>query len=83
MTLTRKIVLAMVLGVAFGLTLNSFDPDLVVRAILVDGIFQPIGQIFIASLKVLVVPLVFVSIVCGTAAIDDMKKLGRIGIKTL
>jgi Na+/H+-dicarboxylate symporter len=41
------------------------------------------GSIFLASLKLLVVPLVFVSLVLGTAALDDITKLGRVGAKTL
>lgn len=48
-----------------------------------NGIFYVIGKIFIASLKLLVVPLVFVSLVCGTASLDDISKLGRVGGKTL
>tara|TARA_B100001248_G_scaffold59027_1_gene40124 strand:+ start:21871 stop:23385 length:1515 start_codon:yes stop_codon:yes gene_type:complete len=48
-----------------------------------NGILHLIGSIFIASLKLLVVPLVFVSLVCGTASLDDITKLGRIGGKTL
>ncbi|MEZ4872129.1 MAG: dicarboxylate/amino acid:cation symporter [Bdellovibrionales bacterium] len=41
------------------------------------------GSIFVSSLKLLVAPLVLVSLVCGTAAIDDITKLGRVGTKTL
>jgi len=48
-----------------------------------NGIFYVLGSIFIASLKLLVVPLVFVSLVCGTASLDDISKLGRIGGKTM
>ncbi len=40
-------------------------------------------MVFLASLKLLVVPLVFVSLVCGTASLDDVTKLGRVGGKTL
>jgi Na+/H+-dicarboxylate symporter len=46
-------------------------------------VFFVIGQIFLASLKLLVVPLVLVSLACGTAALEDVTKLGRIGGKTL
>jgi Na+/H+-dicarboxylate symporter len=41
------------------------------------------GEIFLASLRLLVVPLVFVSLVCGTASLDDLTKLGRVGGRTL
>ena len=53
------------------------------RDYLVEGLFHAIGAVFLASLKLLVVPLVFVSLVCGTAALDDVSKLGRVGGKTL
>ena len=43
---------------------------------IVNGFFQFLSEAFIRSLKALVVPLVFVSLVCGTAAMDDVRKLG-------
>lgn len=49
----------------------------------VEGLFNLVGQAFLALLRVLVVPLVFVSLVCGTAALDDVRKLGRIGVRTV
>jgi Na+/H+-dicarboxylate symporter len=57
--------------------------EVVIRSGLVEGVFYIGGAIFMASLKLLVVPLVFVSLVCGTAALDDIGRLGRIGGKTL
>ncbi|MFQ3236113.1 MAG: Na+/H+-dicarboxylate symporter [Paraglaciecola sp.] len=60
----------------FGLQVSTYG-------FLVDGIFNVIGQIFIASLKMLVVPLVFVSLVCGTASLSDPSKLGRLGGKSI
>ena len=44
---------------------------------------QPIGDIFINLLKLIAVPLVLFSIISGVASLGDIKKLGRIGIKTL
>lgn len=49
---------------------------------IVDGVLEVIGSIFIRALKMLVVPLVFVSLVCGAAAMDDIRKLGTVGVKT-
>lgn len=46
-------------------------------------IIEPIGTIFIKLLKMLVVPLVFSSLAVGMASMDDVKKMGRIGIQTL
>ena len=50
---------------------------------LVNGVFDFGGQIFIASLKLLVVPLVFFSLVCGASNLSDGSSMGRIGLKTL
>ncbi|MGI6784095.1 MAG: dicarboxylate/amino acid:cation symporter [Aminivibrio sp.] len=44
---------------------------------------DPIGQVFLALLKMLIVPLVFSSLVVGAASIGDPRDLGRIGVKTL
>ena len=51
----------------FGLAFSTYN-------ILVEGIFSTLGQIFIASLKMLVVPLVFVSLICGTSTLSDPRK---------
>ncbi|RPG49224.1 MAG: dicarboxylate/amino acid:cation symporter [Gammaproteobacteria bacterium TMED1] len=57
--------------------------DGLVTNFLVDGVFDFGGQIFIASLKLLVVPLVFFSLVCGASNLSDGSSMGRIGLKTL
>ena len=57
---------------------HSFVADFII-----NGFFQFLSEAFIRSLKALVVPLVFVSLVCGTAAMDDVRKLGTIGLKTM
>ena len=49
----------------------------------VNGLFDIGGKAFVASLKLLVVPLVFVSLVCGASNLSDGSSLGRIGIKTV
>ncbi|ELV8715006.1 dicarboxylate/amino acid:cation symporter, partial [Vibrio vulnificus] len=54
-----------------------------VDAYIVNGLFEVGGKIFIASLKMLVVPLIFVSLVCGTSSLKDISTLGRMGGKTL
>lgn len=54
-----------------------------VHTVFTDGILHIVGQVFLAGLMVLVVPLVFVSLVCGTAALDDIRHLGRVGVKTV
>ena len=82
-SLTIRILVGMGAGLAVGLLLNAIGVDGVLEDWLVDGLFDVVGQIFLASLKLLVVPLVFVSLVCGTAALEDIAKLGRIGARTV
>jgi Na+/H+-dicarboxylate symporter len=81
--LTVRILVGMVAGLGTGLLLNLSGLSGVLASVLIDGVFHVGGQIFLASLKLLVVPLVFVSIVCGTTALDDVARLGRVGGKTL
>ena len=81
--LTTKILVGMVAGLATGLVLNAVGVAGPVPDFIVEGLFHVGGSIFLASLKLLVVPLVFVSLVLGTAALDDITKLGRVGAKTL
>lgn len=51
--------------------------------ILIDGIFQLLGQVFLRGIMMMVVPLVFISLVNGTASMGDVKKLGRVGARTM
>ncbi len=44
---------------------------------------EPLGQAFIRLLIMIVIPLVMASLIIGTASLGDLKKLGRIGIKTI
>jgi Na+/H+-dicarboxylate symporter len=81
--LTFKIIAGMVAGLALGLILNMIGPATFINDFIINGVLHIGGKIFLASLKLLVVPLVFVSLTCGTASLDDIKKLGRIGGKTL
>jgi len=86
-SLTFKILVGMIAGVFLGLLLNTvlqtLGPDHWVQTGLVDGALKVGASIFMASLRLLVVPLVFVSLACGAAALDDINKVGRVGGKTL
>ncbi len=83
-TLTTKIFIALVVGIISGLIVNEFfSESFFIQEIMVNGIFTLIGDVFLNAIKMLVVPLVFVSITLGTAQMGDIKKLGRIGSKTL
>lgn len=82
--LTGQIMIALLLGIACGVVFHYLVPSGTVRDdIIVNGIFQFVGQSFIRLMQMLVVPLVFCSIACGAASVGDVKTLGRIGGKTL
>ncbi|MDC0213280.1 dicarboxylate/amino acid:cation symporter [Gammaproteobacteria bacterium] len=85
MSLTSKILLGMVLGLSLGLILQWLEltPDNLFRVYLVEGFFDALGQIFIVSLKMLVVPLVFVSLTCGAASLGATGSVGRLGGKAI
>ncbi len=78
----------MVLGVVVGIILNLSINNWGILTTemykpLEVYIFSPIGSIFIRAIRMLVVPMVFVSLINGVAQIGDLKKLGRVGGKTL
>jgi len=81
MSLTKKILLGMVLGIIFGIILNLLTPGIYEGT--KNYVLQPLGTIFVNLIKMLVVPIVIVSLILGTAGISDPKKLGRIGLKTI
>ena len=84
MGLTTKIFIGLIGGLLVGVILNLFVPHSSFRdAVLVDGIFYVVGNGFIRLMKMLVVPLVFCSLVCGSSAIGDTKSLGKVGGKTI
>ena len=91
MSLTNRILLAMVLGISLGsileVVLGGLDPESGLYGFLynglVMGVFDVLGRIFIASLKLLVVPLVLVSLICGMAALGASSRMGPIAGKTL
>lgn len=83
--LTRNILIGMLAGFALGSIVHAIGlaEDNPVMVYLVNGLIDIGGQIFIASLKLLVVPLVFVSLVCGASNLSDGSSMGRIGGKTV
>jgi DAACS family dicarboxylate/amino acid:cation (Na+ or H+) symporter len=83
MALHTKILLGLALGVIAGISVNKLlggDHPTVVW--IVDNITQPVGQLFLRLLLMIVVPLVFSSLVVGVAGIGDVRKLGRVGLKS-
>ncbi len=83
MALHNKILIGLAIGVIAGVAVNRMlggDHPTVVW--LVDNITQPVGQLFLRLLLMIVVPLVFSSLVVGIAGIGDIRKLGRVGLKS-
>ena len=84
MGLTTKIFVALIAGAILGIILCYLVPDSSFKKdVIVEGILYVIGQGFIRLMKMLVVPLVFCSLVCGSMSIGDTKKLGTVGVRTL
>ena len=91
MSLTNRILIAMVAGILLGSLINllmhssgmSDTFRSVIDGYLVHGVLDLVGRIFVASLKLLVVPLVLVSLICGSSSLGDSARMGPIAIKTL
>lgn len=85
MTLTKKIIIFMVLGAVTGIVLNlaELNPQGWVHNNIINGFFYVVGKLFINALKMMVVPLVFVSLFCGTTALKKPAMLGSLGGRTL
>jgi len=71
MPLWQKIFIGLTLGLVAGLTLGD-------KALML----KPIGTLFINLIKMLIVPLIFVTLVTGITSMEDMVKMKRIGLKT-
>lgn len=83
MTLTTKILISLVTGIIAGLLLFSLKDIPFVEDYIIGFFLKLGGSVFIRAIKMLVVPLVFISLTVGSSAMGDVRKLGRIGIKTL
>lgn len=82
--LTRKILIWMFMGIALGCALNCAGPAHgFAQTWILGGVIEIGGKIFLSTLKLLVVPMVFVSLVAGAGSLGDLKKLGRLGGKTM
>ena len=82
--LSTKILLSLLAGAVTGVLIHYVMPDSSFKSdILINGILYVLGNGFIRLMQMLVVPLVFCSLVCGSMAIGDTKTLGKVGIKTI
>jgi DAACS family dicarboxylate/amino acid:cation (Na+ or H+) symporter len=83
LALHTRILIGLAVGVIAGVSVNyAFGGDHPRVTWVIDNITQPIGQLFLNLLLLIVVPLVFSSLVVGVAGIGDIRKLGRVGLKT-
>ncbi len=83
MSLSQKILFGLISGLVVGLALYQVREVLFVKNILLDFVFNLVGNIFIRGIRMIVIPLVFFSLMLGVASIEDVSKLGRLGAKTL
>ena len=83
MSFTQRILLSMLAGMIVGIALNMVGSAIPWASdFLVNGVFYVVGAVFVAMLKLMVVPLVLVSLVCGVNAMGDLRAIGRVGAKT-
>jgi len=73
----------MILGIITGVILNIFSYDTSVSNLIIINFFNAISNLFISALKLVIIPLIFFSIVCGIISLSDDTSLSRLGIKTL
>jgi DAACS family dicarboxylate/amino acid:cation (Na+ or H+) symporter len=83
MKLHSKILLGLFVGILLGLLCNLFIEDKEQIQWLVNYVSNPLGQIFLRMIFMIVVPLIFVAIVLGVADFKDIRKIGRIGGKAI
>ena len=72
------------IGALFGVVIHYWIPSSYIKdTVIVEGVLYVVGQGFIRLMQMLVVPLVFCSLICGSMAIGDTKTLGKVGVKTI
>jgi dicarboxylate/amino acid:cation (Na+ or H+) symporter, DAACS family len=83
LALHSRILIGLAVGVIAGIGVNFVFGGSNARVVwIIDNITQPIGELFLRLLLMIVVPLVFSSLVVGVAGIGDIRKLGRVGLKS-
>ena len=83
MPLHTRILLGLVIGAAAGVACNLLWKDVPELVWFTDNIAGPVGQVFLRLLFMVVVPLVFTSITLGVASLGDIRRIGRVGGRTL
>ncbi len=80
--LSQHILIAMILGFVIGVIIHWLPNYKTVDNYLVNGVLDIGGRAFINLLKMIVVPIVFVSLVCGTFSLDSSLNVGKIALRT-
>ena len=83
MPLHLKMLLGFAVGIAAGVAAHMLAFEQPWLTIFIEWVTRPVGQIFLRLLFMLVIPLLFSALVLGVAELGDLRKLGRIGWKTL
>ena len=81
--LHTRMLLGFVVGAVGGMLCYAFAGDAAWLDALVRYVTQPVGQIFLRLLLMLVIPLLFSALVLGVSEMGDLRALGRVGLKTL
>jgi aerobic C4-dicarboxylate transport protein len=76
MTILRQLYVQVLIGIALAVVLALAAPDLAVR-------MKPLGDGFIALLRMMLAPIIFCSVVLGLTHVADMKQLGRLALKAI
>ncbi len=79
--LWKRVFLGLLLGVIFGLAVSQTMSPEAGESLLSQ--IKIVGDIFIAAIRLVIIPLIFFTLIAGVLALGDPKKLGTIGLKTL
>lgn len=83
MSFTKKIIVSMILGIIFGVLINLIDiSQSSTHSIMIDGL-DLVSHLFLSALKLIIIPLIFFSIVCGIVSLSEDVSISRLGIKTI
>lgn len=84
--LATQIMVGLVLGAGLGLVANAAIETATAQSQLdwwLANVIQPVGRLFIRIIFMIVIPLIFSAIVLGVAEMGDVRKLGRVGLRSL
>ncbi|KQZ01313.1 sodium:dicarboxylate symporter [Pseudolabrys sp. Root1462] len=72
----RILYIQVLIAIAIGIVLGHFWPDVAKQ-------MKPLGDAFIALIKMMIAPIIFCTVVHGISSMGDLRRVGRVGIKTL